>query len=154
MYFTIPNIGRGDIMTEWLQKLIQKCVPPTRRFVNRRINELSDGIQIKIDSIKLEDIVKGVRDTSRINEELIGNLTRLIQDNNSIYDRKYNEIKKEVIELKKSSEHLFEIQKGIQQLTIMQNKLCEMQKSILDLSQKQEKQISDLPKNIEAVLKN
>ncbi|MCI7791469.1 MAG: FkbM family methyltransferase [Lachnospiraceae bacterium] len=139
-------------MAEWLQKLIQKliqkCVPPTRRFVNRRVDELSDEIQIK-----LRDITNEIRNTSQINKELIGNLTKLIQDNNSIYNSKYNELKKEVIELKKSSEHLLEIQKSIQQFTTMQNKLCELQNSILDLSQEQENQISNLPMSIEAVLK-
>lgn len=63
-------------MTEWLQKLIQKCVPPTRRFMNRRINELSDEIQTKIDSINLEDITNEIRNASQIKEEQIGNLKK------------------------------------------------------------------------------
>lgn len=123
-------------MAEWVQNIIQKCVPPTRRFMNRRVNELSDEIQTRIDSIHLEDITNEIRNASQVNEERIDTLTELIQGNNSIYDIKYNEI-----------------QKGIQELTTMQNKLCEMLKSILDLSQKQENQISDLPMNMEAVLK-
>lgn len=137
-------------MTEWIRKLIQKCVPPTRRFVNRRINELSDEIQTKIDSIRLEEIINEIRNTSQINEKRIGNLTKFIQDN----DNKNDEIKEEIIELKKSFEYLQEIQRDIQQLTTTQNKLCEIQKSILDLAQKQEIRISDLPINIEAVIKN
>lgn len=131
-------------MAEWLQKLIQKCVLPTRRFMNRRINELSDEIQIKIDSIKLEDIVREVRDTSRINEELIGNLTRLIQDKDNTYKSIYNEIKREIDDVKESVQSLEELQKSMLQTE-------KMQYEILELANKQEDKISALQRNINDV---
>lgn len=129
-------------MAEWIRKLIQKCVPPTRRFMNRRINELSDEIQTKIDSIKLEDITIEIRNASQINEELIGNLTKLILDNNGINNSKYNEIKKEIDDIEESLQYLKELQKSMLQIEKIQN-------DILLSIKKQD----DIPRVIEENLK-
>lgn len=128
-------------MTEWIRKLIQKCVPPTRRFVNRRINELSDEIQTKIDSINLEDITNEIRNASQINEELIGNLTELVQNNDSAYKSMYNQTKTEIDDIKEAVQYIKELQKSISQIVIMQNKT-------LELVKKQEDKISEFPRNI------
>lgn len=135
-------------MAEWVQKLIQKCVPPTRRFVNRRINELLDEIQNKIDSINLEDINNEIRNASRINEEQIKNLTKLTQDNDSTYKSEHSEIRKdiknilsEIYEIKESVRILEELKRSIQQIEEKQN-------YILELIKTQDSRISDLQKNI------
>ena len=135
-------------MAEWVQKLIQKCVPPTRRFVNRRINELLDEIQNKIDSINLEDINNEIRNASRINEEQIDNLTKLTQDNDSTYKSEHSEIRKdiknilsEIYEIKESVRILEELKRSIQQIEEKQN-------YILELIKTQDSRISDLQKNI------
>ena len=116
----------GNIVAEWVQKLIQKCVPPTRRFVNRRINELLDEIQNKIDSINLEDISNEIRNASRINEEQIDNLTKLTQDNDSTYKSEHSEIRKdiknilsEIYEIKESVRILEELKRSIQQIEVI-----------------------------------
>lgn len=129
-------------MAEWVQKLIQKCVPPSRRFMNRRINELLDEIQNKIDSINLEDISNEIRKASRINEEQIGNLTELVRDNGS----KYKELNIEIDNIKEYLQYFDELKKSILQLTTMQ-------KNVLELSQKQDDAVSALPMNIEVALK-
>lgn len=138
----------GNIVAEWVQKLIQKCVPPTRRFVNRRINELLDEIQNKIDSINLEDINNEIRNASRINEEQIKNLTKLTQDNDSTYKSEHSEIRKdiknilsEIYEIKESVRILEELKRSIQQIEEKQN-------YILELIKTQDSRISDLQKNI------
>lgn len=138
-------------MAEWVQKLIQKCVPPTRRFVNRRINELLDEIQNKIDSINLEDINNEIRNASRINEEQIKNLTKLTQDNDSTYKSEHSEIRKdiknilsEIYEIKESVRFLEELQRSIQQIEEKQN-------DILELIRTQDSRISDLQNNINDV---
>lgn len=138
-------------MAEWVQKLIQKCVPPTRRFVNRRINELLDEIQNKIDSINLEDINNEIRNASRINEEQIDNLTKLTQDNDSTYKSEHSEIRKdiknilsEIYVIKESVRFLEELQRSIQQIEEKQN-------DILELIRTQDSRISDLQNNINDV---
>ena len=138
----------GNIVAEWVQKLIQKCVPPTRRFVNRRINELLDEIQNKIDSINLEDINNEIRNASRINEEQIKNLTKLTQDNDSTYKSEHSEIRKdiknilsEIYEIKESVRILEELKRSIQQIEEKQN-------YILELIKTHDSRISDLQKNI------
>lgn len=138
-------------MAEWVQKLIQKCVPPTRRFMNRRINELLDEIQNKIDSINLEDINNEIRNASRINEEQIDNLTKLTQDNDSTYKSEHSEIRKdiknilsEIYVIKESVRFLEELQRSIQQIEEKQN-------DILELIRTQDSRISDLQNNINDV---
>lgn len=141
----------GNIVAEWVQKLIQKCVPPTRRFMNRRINELLDEIQNKIDSINLEDINNEIRNASRINEEQIKNLTKLTQDNDSTYKSEHSEIRKdiknilsEIYEIKESVRILEELKRSIQQIEEKQN-------YILELIRTQDSRISDLQNNINDV---
>lgn len=141
----------GNIVAEWVQKLIQKCVPPTRRFMNRRINELLDEIQNKIDSINLEDINNEIRNASRINEEQIDNLTKLTQDNDSTYKSEHSEIRKdiknilsEIYVIKESVRFLEELQRSIQQIEEKQN-------DILELIRTQDSRISDLQNNINDV---
>lgn len=139
-------------MTEWLQKLIQKCLPPTRRFMNRRINELSDEIQAKIDSINQEDITNEIRNASQINEELIGNLTKLIQDNDSTYKSNYSEIRREINNIKKEINDIKEAIQFLKELQKSMSQIEKIQNDIMELVKKQEDKISDLPSNINDVI--